>query len=270
MTRSLIFLPIVLGLSSLALAQMSSEEAYRRLHERQMQRLGNSATPSTAPTTQPAASTSQSTTPTTHPFGQVLWFAPVGGLPEGGQWELARNVWMQNQRGLKLWLQNEPKFVDEFNFHETRTTLPPITDTYVANLRNGRVAIIGIGRMPRVLDSEQAHSPARAKAQPGQFNGVQLTWRVWKDANSGFEAWTRCLIPVVLGNSQERILVSFTLAADDEASLNEMIKTLSAGKLNITRPPRGEPLEQPGDFPWPQPIPCPDPMPYADSGHRLS
>ena len=100
--------------------------------------------------------------------------------------------------------------------------------------------------------------------------GVQLTWHVWKDPNNGFEAWTRCSMPVALANSQIQILVSFTLAADDEASLNEMIKTLSTGKLLLTQPPRGEPLEQPGnDFPWPQPIPCPDPMPYADSGHRL-
>jgi len=148
--------------------------------------------------------------------------------------------------------------------------LPPVTDTYVANLPNGRLAIIGVGRMPRVLDSEQAHAPARAKSQSGEFNGVQLTWRVWKDANHGFEAWTRFSMPAVLGTSQVQVLVSFTLAADDEASLNEMIKTLSSGKLILTRPPRGEPLEQPeGDFPWPPPIPCPDPTPYAGSEHRL-
>jgi hypothetical protein len=269
MTRSLIFLPIVLAFSSLAIAQMSPEEAYRRLHERQMARLGNTSAPSTAPTTQQVGPTSPVTAPTTRPAAQVLWFAPVGGLPEGRQWELARDVWMQNERGLTLWLQNEPKFLDECHFHGPRTTQLPITDTYVANLRNGRVAIIGIGRMPRVLDSEQAHTPARAKAQPGEFNGVQVTWRVWKDPNNGFEAWTRCSMPAALANSQLQILVSFTLAADDEASLNELIKTLSTGKLILTHPPRGEPLEQPGDFPWPKSIPWPDPMPDADLGHRV-
>ena len=246
MTRSLILLPLVVVIAySSVSAQMSSEEAYRRLRERQMARLRTSPTPATAATTQPTE------TATTRTAIGATWFEPVGGLPDGAQWELVRDMWLKNRAEVPQNWQVPPTLIP----------LPPPTDSYVA-ISNGRFVNLAVQRMPRVLDSDLAHAPAAAKSKPGQFNGSPISWRVWQDQNKSFTAWTRFTLQVDIGGSPMQILVSLTLSAADEASLNDLISGLAAARLVQTHPP---PLMPAGPDER-QLEPCPDPFPYTSLG----